>query len=184
MAVEKGAMYTFPAPSSVREAPETKEITPYPAETPVTPPVNPNPGTGSVTAPTANKAYKLQTANSASTLYFSGEFKSGKLGATTDKSKAVDVYVEISGDKYYIYYMNAGVKTYIAAEGSGTGCFKTYTEKPASAWTFDSASGAFISTDNERFIGSNKTNTNEDMRGFAKSNIENTAEYSIAKFVA
>ncbi|MBR6645099.1 MAG: hypothetical protein IKL21_04980 [Clostridia bacterium] len=159
----------------------TKEITPYPDE-PETPSTPSTPSTPA-TAPIAGKAYKLEASNKDGVMYFTG-VKSGKLTASATKADAVDIFVEVDGSTYYIYYMNAGAKTYISAEESGTSCFKTYADKAtASGWTIDAATGAFISASNGRFIGGNKTATTVDMRGYASSNL-NTADYSIAKFIA
>ncbi len=90
-----------------------------------TPDPDPAPSTepACVTSPEIGKAYKLGLwqSNKGEVYYFTGAM-SGYYGATeTDKSLAVDVYLEDAGNgAFYIYFMNGSTKSYLYGEASGT----------------------------------------------------------------
>lgn len=143
----------------------------------------PTPPTDNNTAPIPGKAYKLHAKFASTSVYFMGDIWGNKLAVTSNKSKAINVFVEKSGDQYYIYCEKREGRLYIASEGEFSHCINTYIKRPPSAWIFDDESGTFISTDNGKFIGICLTEGYMEMRCYDKSNLDNTRYYSAAKFV-
>lgn len=68
-----------------------------------------------VAAPEADTAYKfvLTQASLGKDLYFTGEMNGFYLATTEDSASAADVYLEASGDGYYLYIKDGSAKKYI-----------------------------------------------------------------------
>ncbi len=68
-----------------------------------------------VDSPKADTAYKfvLTQASLGKDLYFAGEMSNFYLTTTEDSASATDVYLEASGDGYYLYFKNGSAKNYI-----------------------------------------------------------------------
>ena len=70
-------------------------------------------------------------------LYFKGVM-SGYYGATTEnKEEGVDVFFEVNGSGYSLYFMLDGAKKYITAVVSGTHKNFTIADSPSTVWMFD-----------------------------------------------
>ena len=72
--------------------------------------------------PDEPQAYYMTYTSGGTTYYFNGTVSSGRGGATTDKSKAVKLYIEATAGGYYIYSVDGGTKHYLSI-GNGAQTF-------------------------------------------------------------
>ncbi|MBQ6831270.1 MAG: hypothetical protein IJO28_01405 [Oscillospiraceae bacterium] len=110
-----------------------------------------------VTEPVVDKAYKLYMDKNGSKLYFNGQTESAsvnyRLATTTNKSEAVDVYLEAAAGGYRLYFYNGSTKTYIRVfervdnnPGYGKGSLELVTSKPAEVLSMDKVTGTLVYT--------------------------------------
>ncbi len=124
------------------------EVTQFPAgflksnhSDPVTEP-EPDVDVPAAVDPVAGTAYKfmMYQATKKQVLYLTGEMDGYYLATTTDKSAAVDVYVEAFGDGYAIYFTKNGVKTYIDVvprDSDATKVNAVFASAPTAVYKYD-----------------------------------------------
>ncbi len=121
------------------------------------PPAQDNPAIAITAAPVAGTAYKffLYQKNEAKNYYLAGGMNGYYLATTDDPAAAIDVYVEATEGGFYMYYMNAEVKTYINAVVSGTHINGKYDTTASSVWTFDETLKTMVTTlaDKQYYLG-------------------------------
>lgn len=116
-----------------------------------------------VTSPVAGTAYKFMMVHEGlgKDLYINGEM-SGYYYATTESAdEAVDVYLEEVTGGYNLYCMKDGKKQYLNIVASGTYINVTYTDAPASVFTYDKTLNTLVTVvgENSYFYGTSKTKT-------------------------
>ncbi len=149
-----------------------------------------------------NTPYKLMSYNVNGPIY--ANTVSGGLKAVSSPVFARDFYIEEAttldgAPAYRIYYYYNDAKSYLYHEGTSTTGFK-YTEtvplykettdaetgevvqgdEISTVWTYEEATGAWLApASNNRFLAADNTNTREDIRAYAYSNITK-AQYTLA----
>ncbi len=157
----------YPSDVTVEPAPEV------PTEPTEPTPTIPEDKITLVTAPAAGTGYKMGMNKNGTILFFTGATESEsvnyRLATTTNPQEAVDVYLEAVSGGYQLYYMNAGVKTYIKVyertagdPGFGKGSIELVTAAPTEVFTYDTAANTLIytaSADNAYYMGTYSTFT-------------------------
>ncbi len=176
MEIDSGCMYAqFVLPENAAETPEKE---------PEQKPSNPDAGLSEIKVDTP---YYIAGVNANGNLYFDGTVKSGRIGGTSDKSKAVTVMLEAgsAAGEYYIYFMNGETKTYISgAEDKSAGLDLVTTKDDTCIWIIDTTAKTIISKNlGDRGIATQVTSPYDNFSSYASSNFS-SAEYAVSWFVA
>lgn len=133
--------------------------------------------------PTTGKAYKLCMVDTGQgkTLYLNGEMVSYYLAMTETKSQGIDLYLEKSGNGYYMYHLSGGKKVYLNIIQNGTHINAVYESSAKSLWTYNSTLNTMETTCNgtNYFLGSAIGMAYEDLTPCKVDEAEN---YYIAGF--
>lgn len=138
-----------------------------------------------VDSPVVGTPYKfmLSHTNLGKDLYINGEM-SGYYYATTESAdEAVDVYLEEATGGYYLYCMKDGKKQYLNIIKNGQYNNVTFTDAPASVFTYDATLKTVVTTlENTKYAyGTSKSGT---YTTFSANNMDKYAESTcIAHFV-
>ncbi len=120
-------------------------------------------GPNVVDAPVENTAYKFMLSHEglAKNLYITGEMNGYYYDTTENVAEAVDVYLEAVSGGYNLYCMKDGKKLYMNIVANGTYINVTYTESPASVFTYDSTLKTVVATvgDTGYVYSTNKSKT-------------------------
>ena len=129
------------------------------ADEPVTPPVVDTtvppttqapavPQLPAISNPVAGTPYKfgMFQGNLNETYYLAGGMDGYYMATTTDKSAAIDVYLEATTGGYYFYTIVGGTKTYINMIVSGTHVNGAYEATASTVYTFNAQSQTLVAT--------------------------------------
>lgn len=159
--------YTPGAGTDTPETPDTPEV---PAETDLK----------------VGTAYYLYGVNAKGTIYFNGTISNGRIGATTNASAAVALYLESAGaaGEYYLYYMDGNTKTYVTAIEDKSAGFGTSTSQSAEGvWLISTPDAGVISKAlGDRGIATQNGSNYDNFSTYATVNFS-TAEYTVSWFV-
>lgn len=108
---------------------------------------------------TEKKGYYVSATNGLGKIYLDGTVSEGRFGATTDKSKAVLIYIESSRDGLVLYFEKDGTKNYVVMDDVSTGASYTTDKNNASAFVWNSEKQTFAVANeaNNRGFGTNPT---------------------------
>ena len=127
------------------------------------------------------QAYIVTAANAIGPLYLKGSIGSGRFDGSYNVSDAIKVYVEISDANYYLYFMNAGVKTYINMDDKAAGGVFVTDKASATVYEWNATLNTLVVADdaNNRAFGTDPTKTYTNFSSYDASN----AQYNWGQFI-
>lgn len=127
------------------------------------------------------QAYIVSAANATGPLYLKGTITSGRFDCSYSSSDAIKVYVEISEGNYYLYFMNAGVKTYINMDDKAAGGVHVTDKASATVYEWNATLNTLVVAEdtNNRAFGAGKTSTYTNFSSYDASQ----ADYNWGQFI-
>ena len=121
-----------------------------PSYTPPAPPVDEAP-----------VGYYISGENANGAIYFNGAVSGGRFSATTDKSQAVLVFVEPTGDGLLLYFEKSGAKNYLVIDDTSTGASLATDASGATPFVWNASKSTFTVANeaNNRAFGTDPKNT-------------------------
>ncbi len=139
---------------------------------------------------TAYKLVMVQTAANKVVL-FNGQMDGNYLGTTTNEAEAVDVKVEKSGNGYYWYFMDNGVKKYLGIYINSSGKSRPQiTDAAETLFTYNADAKAYTVTlndgkyDNDYYFGTYQDYTTIGASSAYYISGSNAGNYGTSQFVA
>ena len=101
--------------------------------------------------PVAGTAYKVEMNQTAAekVVYLIGGMEGYYMATSTDKSAAIDFFVEETTGGFYLYTMVDGVKTYVNMVVSGTHVNGAYEATPSTVYTYNETLQTLVATVND-----------------------------------